>query len=216
MPLVRVSMSMSLDGYVAGPRQSADDPLGVGGMAIHEWAFATRTFHAMTGREGGEAGPDDDRMAASRAGIGAVVMGRNMFGPVRGPWGDEDWRGWWGEEPPYHAPVFVLTHHARDPVPMRGGTTFHFVTGGVQEAHARAVDAAGDRDVEVGGGADTVRQFLRAGLIDVIDLQVAPVVLGEGERLLDGAADAFRALRCTEVAASPRVAHFRWERAPER
>jgi dihydrofolate reductase len=188
MPKLRVhNLSMSLDGYVAGPSQSVDDPLGAGGERLHEWLFPTRTWHAMTGQDGGEEGLDDEHMARGDAGIGATIMGRNMFGPVRGPWPDERWTGWWGDDPPYHHPVFVLTHHARPSVAMRGGTTFHFVTDGIEAALERAFEAAGGADVRLGGGAATVRQYLRAGLIDELHVAQVPILLGGGERLFEEA-----------------------------
>ena len=165
MSQVIVRMSVSLDGFGAGPRQSLEHPLGEGGHAVHEWMFPTRTFYAMVGREGGETGVDDEEAVRITRGIGATVMGRNMFGPVRGPWTEPLWEGWWGPEPPYHGPVFVLTHHARDPLPMEGGTTFHFVTGGIEDAIARARDVAGDRDISVAGGVSTARQALRKRVV---------------------------------------------------
>ena len=189
MPRLRVqSFSVSIDGFGAGPHQDLQNPLGVGGPALHEWFFGTRTFRQMhmTPAEGGSTGPDDDLAARGFAGIGAWILGRNMFGPVRGPWPDESWKGWWGDEPPYHTPVFVLTHHARAPIEMKGGTVFHFITGGIHEALERARQAAGDRDVRLGGGVDTIRQYLRAGLVDEMHLAVAPVVLGSGEHLFQG------------------------------
>jgi dihydrofolate reductase len=158
----------------------------VGGTALHEWVFATRTFHEMVGKEGGATGVDDDFAARGFAGIGAWILGRNMFGPVRGPWPDEQWRGWWGENPPYHVPVFVLTHHARRPLEMDGGTTFHFVTGGIEEALRRARDAAGGADVRLGGGVATIRQYLRAQLCDELHVAISPVLLGSGEPLFEG------------------------------
>ena len=187
MPKLRVhGLSISLDGYGAGPGQDARNPLGHGGMALHGWAFATRSFRAMHGEPGGLTGTDDDFAARGNEGIGAWIMGRNMFGPVRGPWPDESWRGWWGEDPPFRMPVFVLTHHARPPLPMQGGTVFHFVTGGIEEALARARQAAGGRDVRLGGGVATLRAFLRAALVDELHLAVSPVLLGEGETLFPG------------------------------
>ena len=187
MPRLRVAaFSASLDGYGAGPDQSLDNPLGVGGRALHEWAFATRTFRAMFGQEGGATGVDDDFAARSFANVGAWILGRNMFGPVRGEWLAESWKGWWGDEPPYHCPVFVLTHHPRAPLAMAGGTTFHFVTEGIEAALQRARDAAGARDVRVGGGVATIRQYLAAGLIDEMHLVVSPVLLGRGESLFAG------------------------------
>ncbi len=187
MGKVRVSaFTVSLDGFGAGPRQDLRNPLGQGGESLHGWMLPTRTFHAMQGKPGGETGLDDDFAARSMAGIGAWILGRNMFGPVRGPWPDEAWKGWWGEEPPYRVPVFVLTHHARAPLEMRGGTVFHFVTDGIGAALERAQAAAGGRDVRIGGGAATVRQYLRAGLVDAMHLAVAPVLLGGGEALFAG------------------------------
>jgi dihydrofolate reductase len=180
------ALSMSLDGFVAAPRQSLEDPLGQGGEALHEWVFPTRTFQKMYGEEPGTTGVDDAFAARGFEGIGAWILGRNMFGPVRGPWPDDTWKGWWGETPPYHVPVFVLTHHPRAPLEMAGGTVFHFVTDGMAAALARARAAAGDLDIRLGGGAATVRQYLRAGLVDLMHLAVAPVLLGSGEPLLAG------------------------------
>jgi dihydrofolate reductase len=179
---------MSLDGYGAGPRQDMNNPLGVGGFALHEWMHPTRTFQrTVLGKEGGKTGPDDDLTAQGFDNLGAWILGRNMFGPVRGPWPDDEWRGWWGDTPPYHTPVFVLTHHARAPIEMKGGTVFHFVTaGGIEEALARARDAAGDKDVRLGGGVSTVRQYLKARLVDEMHLAISPVLLGSGEHLLAG------------------------------
>lgn len=186
---VRVAAySISIDGFAAGARQSQQEPMGAGGMALHQWAFATRTFRAMHGGggEGGSTGVDDEIAAKSFENLGAWILGRNMFGPVRGPWPDESWKGWWGDDPPYHVPVFVLTHHARPSFEMKGGTTFHFVTDGIEAALARAKEAAGKKDVRIGGGASTVRQYLSAGLIDEMHLAVSPVLLGEGEPLFEG------------------------------
>jgi dihydrofolate reductase len=179
------AFSLSLDGFGAGVHQDMDNPLGRDGLRLHEWVFPTRTFREVNGLEGGDAGTDDDLVAAGFDGIGGTIMGRNMFGPVRGEWGDATWRGWWGDEPPYHHPVFVLTHHARPDIEMEGGTTFHFVTGGIEEALERAVEAANGLDVRLGGGVDTIKQYLRAGLVDELHLAITPVLLGEGERLLD-------------------------------
>src|SRR5262245_7197484 len=165
MSRLKFTISMSLDGYVAGPNQSLDNPLGERGEALHEWFFATRTFQEMYGDGSGETGLDDDQARQWNENVGAVIMGRNMFGPIRGEWPDDEWKGWWGHEPPYQTPVFVLTHHAREPVEMQGGTTFHFVTDGIEAALARAREAAADRDVSIGGGASTIRQYLRAGLV---------------------------------------------------
>jgi dihydrofolate reductase len=185
MAKLRLSITMSLDGYVAGPRQTLENPLGEGGMGLHEWAFATRTFRAAHGMEGGETGLDDDVAAAGIGNVGATIMGRNMFGPVRGSWGDEAWTGWWGDDPPFHSPVFVLTHHAREPVEMQGGTTFHFVTDGIEAALEQAVAAADGRDVDVGGGAETAQQYLRARLIDEMVVHIVPMLLGGGSRLFE-------------------------------
>jgi dihydrofolate reductase len=198
MTLTTCHLSVSLDGFLAGPDQSRDHPLGVGGLALHEWHFDTdEKGHAA------DIAARDDLLRQR----GAFVMGRNMFGPVRGPW-DEDWRGWWGDEPPYHAPVFVLTHHSREPVEMAGGTTFHFVTEGFDAAYARAKEAAGDLDVAIAGGASTVRQALAAGVVDEMTLDIAPVLLGSGERLLEGVADP--GLAPVEVTSSPLATHVRY------
>jgi dihydrofolate reductase len=177
--------SISLDGYGAGPDQGLKDPLGVGGESLHEWMFGTRTFRKMSGQDGAT-GVDDDFTARGFANVGAWIMGRNMFGPIRGGWPDESWKGWWGDNPPYHCPVFVLTHHPRASITMEGGTTFHFVTGGIAEALELARSAAGESNVAIAGGAATVNQFLAAGLVDELRLHVAPVVLGAGERLFAG------------------------------
>ena len=178
--------SVSLDGFGAGPNQDLQNPLGVGGMALHDWFFSTRTFQKVHGTGGGTTGIDDDFAARGFAGIGAWILGRNMFGPVRGPWKDDSWKGWWGENPPYHCPVFVLTHHARAPLAMEGGTTFYFVTDGVESALKQAKDAAAGKDVRIGGGVSTIRQCLSAGQIDEMHLAVSPVLLGEGENLFSG------------------------------
>ena len=184
---VRVhSFTISLDGYGAGPRQTRAEPLGVGGEELHQWLIATRTFQSMTGKSGGTVGVDDDFAKRFGEGVGAWIMGRNMFGPIRGEWPDDSWRGWWGKNPPYHGPVFVLTHHDRDPIEMEGGTVFHFVTGGVGEAFERARDAAGEKDVQIGGGVSTIRQFLEAQLIDELHVAIAPRILGSGEHLFHG------------------------------
>ena len=187
MPKVRVnSFSISLDGFGAGPDQGVENPLGRGGESLHEWFFPTRTFQKMYGKGEGTTGIDERFAAQGMAGLGAWILGRNMFGPVRGPWPDESWRGWWGEEPPYHCPVFILTHHPRPPLEMQGGTTFHFVTDGIEDALYRAKEAAGSRDVRIGGGASTVRQYLEARLIDEMHIALSPVVLGRGESLFGG------------------------------
>jgi dihydrofolate reductase len=184
-PRIRVhAFSVSADGYGAGPDQSLENPLGVGGRALHGWAMGTRTFRRMFGMDGGDAGVDDDFAVRSFEDIGAWVMGRNMFAHSRGPWVDDGWKGWWGDDPPYHVPVFVLTHHAREPLVMEGGTVFHFVTDGLEAALARAKAAAGDQDVRIGGGASTIRQALRARLVDEMHLALSPALLGRGESLL--------------------------------
>jgi len=178
------AFSVSLDGFSAGPRQDLDHPLGVGGERLFAWFFPTRTFQKMHGGgEGGEENADDAFAAQGFAPFGAWILGRNMFGPVRGPWPDESWKGWWGDEPPYHMPVFVLTHHARAPIAMKGGTVFHFVTDGIEAALARAKEAAGDLDVRLGGGVSTVRQYLRARLVDELHLVLSPTLLGQGDPL---------------------------------
>jgi dihydrofolate reductase len=187
MSNVRVQcFAMSVDGYGAGPNQDLQNPIGVGGFELMEWFFPTRIWQRMHGHLGGETGVDNRVAEEGFVNIGAWILGRNMFGPVRGPWPDESWKGWWGEEPPYHVPVFVLTHYDREPVEMKGGTTFQFVTGGIHEALNRAREAAGDKDVRIGGGAATIRQYLIAGLIDELHLVYAPVLLGAGENLLTG------------------------------
>ena len=178
--------AVSLDGYGAGPEQSLKNPLGVGGEALHRWFVPTRTFQTMLGKADGTTGPDDDFAARGFANIGAWILGRNMFGPVRGPWPDEAWKGWWGDNPPYHVPVFVLTHYPRPSITMAGGTTFHFVTDGSEAARKRAFEAAGGKDVRLGGGVATIQEFLWAGLVDEMHLAIAPVLLGSGEQLLDG------------------------------
>lgn len=214
MPKLRVhNLAMSLDGYVAGPDQDFDNPLGVGGARLHEWVFETRGGREMQGMEGGDDGVDERYFELGDEGIGATIMGRNMFGPIRGPWGGDEWTGWWGDEPPYHHPVFVLTHHPRPPVTMEGGTTFHFVDDGIESALGRAFEAAGGDDVRLGGGASTVQQYLRAGLVDEMHVAVVPILLGGGERLfdhLDGGPDGYE---CVELASSPSVAHVRLARA---
>jgi dihydrofolate reductase len=215
MPKLRVhNFAISLDGYAAGPNQSVDNPLGVGGTGLHEWVFQTRAGCQMLGMEGGGEGLDDEFVAQGDRGIGATVMGRNMFGPIRGPWSDDQWTGWWGDNPPYHHPVFVLTHHPRPSVTMQGGTTFHFVDDGIEAALERAFDAAGGNDVRLGGGVATIQQYLRAGLIDEMHVAIVPVLLGSGERLfdhLDGGPDGYE---CVEFVSSPSVAHIRFSRPP--
>jgi dihydrofolate reductase len=180
------SFTVSLDGYGAGPNQSMEKPLGVGGEAVHHWLVGTRTFRQLFGNEGGSTGVDDEFAQRGFANVGAWILGRNMFAPVRGPWPDESWRGWWGDNPPYHCEVFVLTHHARKSFAMEGGTTFHFVAGGIEEALSRARKAAGGKDVRVGGGVATIQQYLRARLLDELHIAVSPVLLGSGEALFAG------------------------------
>lgn len=187
MSKVRVAgFGVSLDGFAAGLEQSLENPLGQHGPELFQWFFHTKTFCDMHGQPGGSTGADDEIAARSMDNFGAFILGRNMFGPVRGPWPDDSWKGWWGENPPYHAPTFVLTHYERPPLVMEGGTTFHFVTGGIEEALQRAKDAAGDKDIRIGGGVSTVRQFLRAGHIDSLHFAIAPVFLGVGESLFEG------------------------------
>jgi len=202
------SFGVSLDGFGAGPDQDLEHPLGIGAEAIFQWFFATRTFRAMHGQPGGDTtGPNE--MFAQRGfhNIGAWIIGRNMFGPVRGPWPDESWRGWWGDEPPYHVPVFVLTHHAREPLEMQGGTTFHFVTDGIESALRQAQEAAAGKDVRIGGGVSTVRQYLAAGLVDEMHLAVAPVFLGRGENLLAGMDLPAMGFKVTEHVATEACTH---------
>lgn len=201
------AFSISVDGYGAGARQSLETPLGVGGEALHEWIFPTRSFHQMTGKPGGETGIDDQYVARGFEGIGAWILGRNMFGPVRGPWPDDAWRGWWGKNPPYHVPVFVLTHHPRKPQQMEGGTVFHFVTGGIHDALDQAVKAAGGKDVRLGGGAATIRQYLQAGLVDEMHFAIAPVLLGSGESLLGGLDLPALGYACTKHESSAAATH---------
>ena len=208
MTKLRVNcFSVSIDGYGAGPGQNLDNPMGVGGMPLHEWVFPTRTFQAMVGAGGGTTGIDEDFAVRGMEGLGAWILGRNMFGPIRGPWTDDQWKGWWGDNPPYHTPVFVLTHHARPPIEMAGGTTFHFVTDGIEAALQRAKDAAGARDIRVGGGAATIRQYLKAGLIDEMHLAISPVLLGRGESLLADIDLPKLGYRCSEHISSAAATH---------
>lgn len=208
MSRVRVQcFGISLDGFGAGPAQDLQHPLGVGGESIFGWFFPTRTFQRMHGNGDGITGLDDDFAVRGFENVGAWILGRNMFGPVRGAWPDDDWKGWWGEEPPYHVPAFVLTHHARRPLEMKGGTTFHFVTGGIQEALDRAREAARGKDVRVGGGVSTIRQYLRAGLVDEMHLVISPVLLGRGENLLAGIDLTALGFKPTEHAASEKALH---------
>jgi dihydrofolate reductase len=208
MSRVRVhSFAVSIDGYGAGPNQSLENPLGVGGVALHEWVITTRTFRQLFGGDGGTTGTDDDFAARGFANIGAWILGRNMFGPVRGPWPDDTWKGWWGNNPPYHSQVFVLTHHPRASIAMEGGTTFHFVTDGIHAALDRATRAAEGRDVRIGGGVATIQQYLRAGLVDEMHLAVAPTLLGSGEPLYAGIDLPELGYRCTEHVPTPNATH---------
>ncbi len=201
------SFSISLDGYSAGPDQDLQNPLGVRGTELMEWFFPTRVFKRMQGQGDGETGVDNDMAEQGFAGIGAWILGRNMFGPIRGPWPDETWRGWWGEDPPYHVPVFVLTHHPRAPLTMAGGTEFHFVTEGIHAALDQAMRAAGGRDVRLGGGVATVRQYLRAGLVDELHLAVRPVLLGKGEHLWHDMDMHALGYECTNCVPGERATH---------
>ncbi len=201
------SFAISLDGYGAGRDQDLANPLGAGGVALHRWVFATRTFHRMQGRDGGATGADDDFAARGFANIGAWILGRNMFGPVRGPWPDDTWKGWWGGNPPYHTPVFVLTHHPRPSIAMEGGTVFHFVTDGIHAALASATEAAHGRDIRLGGGVATIRQYLQESLIDEMHLAISPVLLGSGEHLLSGIDAPKLGYRCSEHVATENATH---------
>jgi dihydrofolate reductase len=203
-----MSFAMSLDGFGAGADQSLENPLGVNGPEMFEWFFASRVWRKMHGEEGGETGVDNAMAEASFANIGAWILGRNMFGPVRGPWPNENWKGWWGDEPPYHVPTFVLTHHPRAPLTMKGGTTFHFITDGIQAALEQARAAAAGRDVRIGGGVATVRQYLRARLIDDLHLAVRPVLLGSGENLFRDLNLRELGYECEKTAAGERATHI--------
>jgi dihydrofolate reductase len=207
MSQLRAQISVSLDGFVAGPNQSAQDPIGEGGMRLHEWVFATHAWRAQHGLEGGERNADSDVVEEVTRNVGAHIMGRRMFGGGDGPW-DQSWRGWWGEEPPFHAPVYVLTHHEREPLEMEGGTTFTFITGGVEAALAEAKASADGQDVAIAGGASAINQYLAANLLDELYLHIVPVVLGSGERLLRDVGDP--ALEPVAVAASPTVTHVKY------
>jgi dihydrofolate reductase len=202
------SFTISLDGYGAGPNQSLENPLGVGGASLHEWAFATRTFQKQVlGAEGGTSGIDDDFAARGFRNVGAWILGRNMFGPIRGPWPDDNWKGWWGDNPPYHTPVFVLTHHTRESISMNGGTTFHFVTDGIDRALESARDAANGLDVRLGGGVATIRQYLRECLIDEMHIAIAPVLLGSGASLFSDIDLPSLGYQCIEHVATQRATH---------
>jgi dihydrofolate reductase len=209
--LLVLGFSISIDGYGAGPRQSREEPLGVGGESLHDWFVHTPTFKGMNGGGAairGSGDVDEEFAARSMAGLGAWIMGRNMFGPIRGPWPDESWQGWWGLNPPYHVPVFVLTHHKRPPLEMEGGTVFHFVTDGIEAALERARAAAGVKDIRIGGGADTIRQYLKVGLIDEMHLAVSPIVLGSGEHLLSDIDLPALGYTCTKWVASTKATHY--------
>ncbi len=209
MSKVRVAnFSVSIDGFGAGPAQDVEHPLGENGMELHEWLFGTRTFRKMQGADGGATGIDDSFAARGLAGVGAWILGRNMFGPVRGPWPSESWRGWWGEIPPFRAPVFVLTHHVRPPLQMQGGTTFTFVTDGIREALDRAVDAARGKDVQIGGGVSTIREYVRERLIDELHLAIPRVLLGKGEALFEGMNWRALGYRCKECLAGEKATHM--------
>jgi dihydrofolate reductase len=201
------SFGISLDGFSAGPDQDLQNPLGVNGPEIMGWFFPTKTYIEQHGGEGGETGIDNDFAAKSMAGKGAWILGRNMFGPVRGPWPDDSWKGWWGDEPPYHVPTFVLTHHAREPLVMKGGTTFHFVTDGIHSALEQAKAAARDLDIRIGGGPATIRQFLKERLIDELHLVMRPVLLGKGEKLFDGIDMRSLGYKCTDWTSGERAVH---------
>jgi dihydrofolate reductase len=209
MTRVRVDgFTISLDGYGAGPNQDIDNPLGIGGTDLHQWLRGTRTFQqTVLGAAGGTGGADDDFAARGFQGVGAWILGRNMFGPVRGPWPDMNWKGWWGDSPPYHVPTFILTHHARPSIEMAGGTIFHFVTGGIHEALERARKAANGLDVRIGGGAATIQQYLREGLIDELHIAISPVLLGRGERLFEGADLRALGYECVQFTATEKATH---------
>jgi dihydrofolate reductase len=206
---LRFNIAISLDGYVAGPDQSEEHPIGVGGMQLHEWMFPLAAFRESHGREGGEVNASTPVVEEMFENVGATIMGRNMFGPIRGPWGEDPWTGWWGDDPPFHHPVFVLTHHAREPLTMDGGTSFHFVTDGIESALEQAREAAGGKDVSLGGGASAVRQYLATGLVDEMELHVVPLFLGAGERLFDGVGDALK-LEQVRAIEAPGVTHLKY------
>ena len=211
MSLVRCQISISVDGFVAGPNQSLENPIGEGGLRLHEWAFATASWREQQGQTGGTPGVDSDVLDEVVQNVGAYIMGRKMFGGGEGRW-NESWKGWWGDNPPYHVPVFVLTHHPRAPLPMQGGTTFNFVTDGIESALAQARSAAGQKDIVIAGGAHAVQQYLAAGLLDELYLHVVPIVLGAGERLLEHVGHP--TFKPVQVMASPAVTHVRYRVAP--
>ncbi len=210
MAKLKFQISVSTDGFVAGPNQSEENPLGEGGEQLHEWVLKLEAWRKPHGREGGETNASSAVFAQSLENVGAVVMGRGMFGGGPGPWGEDPWRGWWGEEPPFHMPVFVVTHHAREPLEMEGGTTFHFVTEGIEAALEQAKAAAGGADVSLGGGASVAQQYLRAGLLDEVLLNVAPVMLGSGTRLFENLEGAAIGLERTQVVEGPDATHIRY------
>ena len=213
MARLRLRDSMSLDGFVAGPRQSVENPLGIGGMRLHEWVFPLAVWRAMHGLEGGEVNASARVVEEALANIGATVMGRNMFGGHPGPWDREKpWKGWWGDNPPFHHPVFVLTHHAREPLEAEGGTTFSFVTGGIEAALDLAMRAARGRDVSLAGGAQVARQYLVAGLVDEMEINLAPTLLGSGERLFEGVGDDLHGLQLVQTVTAPKVTHLKFVR----
>jgi dihydrofolate reductase len=210
---LRFRISMSLDGFVAGPSQSVDNPLGIGGMRLHQWVFPLTVWRAMHGLEGGEVNESTRVVEESLANIGATVMGRNMFGGHPGPWdARKPWNGWWGGDPPFHHPVFVLTHHAREPLELEGGTTFTFVTDGIEAALELARRAAGGKDVSLAGGASAAQQYLAAGLVDEMEINVVPTLLGSGERLFDGVGDDLHGLELVRTVAAPKVTHLKFIR----
>jgi dihydrofolate reductase len=210
MTKVRVAgFTISLDGYGAGPDQDLNNPLGIGGTDLHPWLISTHTFQTSHfGKDGGTTGVDDDFAARSFQNVGAWILGRNMFGPIRGDWPDDNWKGWWGDNPPYHVPVFVLTHHPRASITMEGGTIFHFITGGIREALERAREAAAGKDVRIGGGADTIRQYLREGLVDELHIAISPILLGRGEPLFQGLDLRSLGYACVESVASDKATHI--------
>jgi dihydrofolate reductase len=210
MTKLRLDISTSLDGYVAGPNPSEDDPLGQGGMQLHEWAFKLAVWREPHGQEGGEVNESTPVVEETLANIGASVMGRKMFGGGPGPWGEDPWNGWWGDDPPFHTPVFVLTHHEREPLEMKGGTTFNFVTDGIESALDQATDAASGKDVSLAGGADVAQQYLAAGLVDEMQINLAPVLLGAGTRLLDNLAEADLNLELIRAVGTPDVTHLKY------
>jgi dihydrofolate reductase len=210
MARLKFEISISLDGFIAGPNQSVENPLGEGGEQLHGWVVALEAWRRAHGREGGEVNASSEIIEEALDNVGATVMGRNMFGGGPGPWGDEPWQGWWGDDPPFHTPVFVLTHHPREPLPKQGGTTFHFVTDGIEAALEQAKEAAGGKDVHLGGGAEVAQQYLKAGLIDQLQLNVVPVLLGDGARLFDNLAPGDVRLRLDRVVDAPGVTHLRY------